>query len=118
MTSTPGVGVVDLTPDQLTAMANRCEDTGQSLATGMAQLIQRIESMPGAGAAFGALQTQSQTLNDGMRKIVNALDALAGKISNASGRFGVQDGDAAATINKAAMSTGDTSVMSILNGNG
>jgi uncharacterized protein YukE len=118
MTNTPGVGVVDLTPDQLVAMANRCEETGQDLATGMAQLVERIESMPGAGAAYGALQSQSQQLNDGMRQILNALDTLAGKISNASTKFGVQDGDAAATINKAAASTGDTGVISILNGAG
>ncbi|WP_344131966.1 WXG100 family type VII secretion target [Luedemannella flava] len=119
MTTTPGVGSVHATQQQLTAMAQKCEETGQSLASGMAQLIQRIESLSGtamAGAANNALQGASVQLNEGLKKILNALDELAGKMSNASSQFGVHDEDAANEIKAAAAATGDSSVMSILRG--
>ncbi|GAA1808020.1 hypothetical protein GCM10009682_32290 [Luedemannella flava] len=119
LTTTPGVGSVHATQQQLTAMAQKCEETGQSLASGMAQLIQRIESLSGtamAGAANNALQGASVQLNEGLKKILNALDELAGKMSNASSQFGVHDEDAANEIKAAAAATGDSSVMSILRG--
>jgi WXG100 family type VII secretion target len=119
LTTTPGVGSVHATQQQLTAMANKCEETGQSLSRGMAQLIQRIESLSGtamAGAANNALQGASVQLNEGLTKIINALDELAGKMSNASSQFGVHDEDAASEIKAAAAATGDGSVMSILRG--
>lgn len=83
-------------------MARRCEETGASLAQGMSQLIQRIESMPGAGAAHSALQTQSMHLHDGLTTILRALDELAGKIDAGAAHFGNRDSDDAADINKAA----------------
>lgn len=113
------MGSVHATQQQLTAMANKCEETGQSLARGMAQLIQRIESLSGtgmAGSANNALQGVSVQLNEGLTKILNALDELAGKMSNASSQFGVHDEDAANEIKAAAAATGNGSVMSILRG--
>jgi uncharacterized protein YukE len=100
-------------------MAQKCEETGQSVATGMAQLIQRIETLSGvgmAGQANAALQDVSIQLNDGLKKIISALDELAGKISSASSQYGVNDQDAASEIRSAAAATGDGSVMSILRG--
>jgi WXG100 family type VII secretion target len=100
-------------------MASKCEETGQSLASGMANLINRIESMNNrafAGSANTAFQDVSSQLNDGLRKILNALDDLAGKMSNASKQFGVQDEDAANTIRQAASSVHNGSVSSILRG--
>jgi WXG100 family type VII secretion target len=100
-------------------MAQRCENTGQSLARGMAQLISRIESMNNssfAGSANTAFQGVSADLNDGLRKILNALDELAGKMSDASTQFGVQDDDAANTIRQAAASVHNGSVSTILRG--
>jgi len=98
-------------------MARRCEETGASLASGMASLIQRIESMPGSGAFYGALQTQSTNLNDGLKRILQALDTLAGKIDAGAAHYGNQDSDDAADINKAAQmaSTGQGGVYGILN---
>lgn len=83
-------------------MARRCEETGASLAQGMSSLVQRIESMPGAGAAHGALQTQSAHMSDGLRRILTALDELAGKIDRGAAHYGARDEDDAAEINKAA----------------
>lgn len=83
-------------------MARRCEETGSSLAQGMSQLIQRIESMPGAGAAHSALQSQSGHLSDGLRRILTALDELAGKIDRGAAHYGARDEDDAAEINRAA----------------
>jgi WXG100 family type VII secretion target len=113
------MGQVHATQDQLSAMAQRCQDTGQGISTGMAQLLDRIQSLGGggmAGAANNALQGVSVQLNDGLTKIVNALDELAGKMSNASKQYGVHDEDAAQEIKSAAAATGDGSVMSILRG--
>jgi WXG100 family type VII secretion target len=113
------MGQVHATQDQLNAMAQRCEDTGQGLATGMAQLIDRIQALGGggmAGSANDALQGVSVQLNDGLTKIINALDELAGKMSSASKQYGVHDDDAAQEIRAAAASTGDSGVMSILRG--
>lgn len=99
-------------------MAQRCDDTGESLASGMAQLIQRIESLNGgafAGQANTAFQGVSQELNDGLRKIISALDELASKISSAGSTFTQHDGDAAQQIRHAASLEGGN-VTSVLNG--
>ena len=100
-------------------MAQKCEETGQSIARGAAQLIDRIQALSGAGmagTANAALQDVSLQLNEGLKQVLNALDELAGKMSNASSQFGVNDEDAAREIRAAAASTGDSSVMSILRG--
>ncbi len=113
------MGTVHATQDQLNAMAQRCEDTGQNLARGMAQLIQQIESLSGgamSGSANTALQNVSGELNQGLTTVLNALDGLAGKISNASKQYGVHDDDAAQEIRAAAGATGDSSVKNILTG--
>jgi WXG100 family type VII secretion target len=113
------LGQVHATQAQLNSMAQKCEETGQSLARGMAQLISRIESMNNtsfAGSANAAFQGASAQLNDGLTKILNALDELAGKMSDASKQFGVQDEDAAHTIQQAASSVHNGSVASILRG--
>jgi uncharacterized protein YukE len=113
------MGQVHATQHQLNAMAQRCEETGESLASGMAQLIQRIETLGGGsfrGAANAALQDVSVELNDGLKVILNALDDLAGKMSNASSQYGVHDDDAAQTIRSAAAATGGSSVLNILRG--
>ena len=107
------------TQEQLNAMAQRCEETGESIASGMAQLIDRIQALSGggmAGRANSALQDVSIQLNDGLRQILNALDELAGKMSSASSQYGVNDEDAANEIRQAAAATGDGSVMNILRG--
>lgn len=116
---TPGLGQVHATQEQLNAMAQRCQDTGESLATGMAQLLERIQTLGGAGmrgAANTALQDVSVQLNDGLRTILNALDELSGKISNASAQYGVHDEDAAQEIRAAATATGDSGVIGLLRG--
>jgi ABC-type transporter Mla subunit MlaD len=113
------MGQVHATQQQLNAMAQKCEETGQSVARGMAQLIDRIQSLGGAGmagSANAALQQVSVQLNEGLRTVLNALDELAGKMSSASSQYGVNDEDAAQEIRSAAAATGDSSVMSILRG--
>jgi WXG100 family type VII secretion target len=113
------LGQVHATQPQLNSMAQKCEQTGQSLSSGMAKLINQIESMNNrafAGAANSAFQDVSSQLNEGLRTILNALDELAGKMSNASKQFGVQDDDAANTIRQAASSVHSGSVSSILRG--
>ncbi|WP_207386240.1 WXG100 family type VII secretion target [Protofrankia symbiont of Coriaria ruscifolia] len=119
MTGTPGMGQVHATQAQLNSMASKCEETGQSIASGMAQLIDRIQALSGAGMAGRAnvaLQDVSFQLNEGLTKILNALDELAGKMSSASSQYGVHDDDAAQEIRAAAAATGDSSVMSVLRG--
>ncbi|WP_243709755.1 WXG100 family type VII secretion target [Micromonospora sp. 15K316] len=119
MTDTPGLGQVHATQEQLNAMAQRCNDTGESLAQGMAQLIERIQTLGGGGmrgSANNALQDVSVQLNDGLRTIITALDELSGKMTNAATQYGMNDEDAATEIRNAAAETGDTSVMSILRG--
>jgi WXG100 family type VII secretion target len=119
VTSTPGLGEVKASQAQLNAMASKCEETGQSIASGMAQLISRIEALSGtgmAGSANVALQDVSHQLNDGLKTVLNALDDLAGKMSHASSQYGVHDGDAAAEIRAAAQATGDSSITKILSG--
>ncbi|WP_436522308.1 WXG100 family type VII secretion target [Actinoplanes sp. HUAS TT8] len=113
------MGQVHATQEQLNSMAQRCEETGQSVSRGMAQLLDRIQSLGGggfSGAANTALQDVSVQLNDGLTKIINALDELAGKMSSASKQYGVHDDDAAQEIRSAAASTGDSSVIGILRG--
>jgi WXG100 family type VII secretion target len=113
------MGQVHATQEQLNSMAQRCEDTGQNVATGMAQLIDRIQALSGSGmegTANTALQGVSSQLNDGLTKIINALDELAGKMSSASKQYGVHDEDAANEIRNAAQSTGDSSILSIMRG--
>jgi len=103
----------------MAAMAQRCEDTGQNVATGMARLLDRIQALSGAGmagTANNALQDVSVQLNDGLTKIINALRELSGKMSNASTQFGASDEDAAQEIRSAAAATGDSAVISILRG--
>ena len=119
MTGTPGVGQVSATQEQLNAMAQRCQDTGENLATGMAQLLDRIQSLSGAGmsgSANNALQSVSGELNSGLTTILNALDELSGKISNASSQYGVNDEDAAQEIRAAAEMTGNSTVINALRG--
>jgi len=113
------MGQVHATQEQLNAMAQRCEDTGQNVSTGMAQLLDRIQALGGSGmegTANNALQGVSVQLNDGLKKIINALDELAGKMSSASKQYGVHDDDAAQEIRAAAAATGDGSVVGILRG--
>ncbi len=113
------MGQLHATQDQLNTMAQRCEETGQHIAGGMAKLLERIQSLGGGGfqgTANNALQDVSVQLNDGLTKIINALDELAGKMSSASKQYGVHDEDAAREIRNAAASTGDSSVISILRG--
>lgn len=92
----------------------------ENLATGMAQLLDRVTDLAASkgmsGTANNALQSVSGDLNNGLTKILNALDELAGKISSASKEYGVQDEDAASTIRQAAGDTGDTAVMTALRG--
>lgn len=100
-------------------MAQRCESTGQELAKGMAQLVDRIQSLSGggmSGAANSALQGVSGDLNRGLTTILNSLDELAGKISSASTQYGVHDDDAAHEIRAAAETTGNSMVESLLRG--
>jgi len=113
------MGQVHATQDQLNSMAQKCEDTGQNISLGMAQLLEQIQSLGGGGfqgTANNALQDVSAQLNDGLKKIINALDELAGKMSSASKQYGTHDEDAAQEIRAAAASTGDSSVISILRG--
>jgi WXG100 family type VII secretion target len=113
------MGQVHATQEQLNAMAQRCEDTGRDISTGMGQLLDRIQSLGGTGMegnANNALQGVSMQLNDGLTKIINALDELAGKMSNASKQYGVHDDDAAQEIRAAAAATGDGTVIGILRG--
>lgn len=100
-------------------MAQQCEETGQELATGMAQLLDRIQGLSGSGMrgnANNALQSVSGELNHGLTTILNALDELAGKISNASTQYGVHDDDAAQEIRSAAHATHNSSVIHALRG--
>jgi uncharacterized protein YukE len=104
LTGTPGVGNVHATQAQLNQMA---------------QLLDRVTDLGGSGmsgSANSALQNVSADLNNGLSKVLNALDELSGKISNASSQFGVQDDDAASTIRNAAGATGDGAVISALRG--
>jgi uncharacterized protein YukE len=85
----------------------------------MAQLLDRITSLSGtgmAGTANNALQSVSNDLNHGLTTILNALDRLSGKISDASTQYGVQDEDAAREIRTAAEATGNSSVINALRG--
>jgi len=98
-------------------MAQKAEETGQSLARGMAQLISRIEAMNNAsfaGSANAAFQGVSAQLNDGLSKILQALNELAGKMTDASQKFGSSDEDAANEIRQAGASIGDGNVAAIL----
>jgi uncharacterized protein YukE len=100
-------------------MANKCEETGESIASGMAQLLSRIQGLSGAGMAGqanAALQSVSAQLNDGLTKILQALDELGAKMVNASSTLGFNDADAAADIRAAAEATGDSTIISILTG--
>lgn len=100
-------------------MAQRCQDTGETLATGMAQLLDRIQSLSGggmAGAANNALQSVSSELNSGLTTILRALDELSGKISNASTQYGLNDDESAQEIQAAAAATGNSVVINTLRG--
>ena len=100
-----------LSADQvsLNATAQKCETTGQSLAQGMAQLIAKIEDLGGggmAGSTYGALSSVSGQLDDGLKKILQALNDLAGKMSDAALKYGSHDSDAAQEINSVAAGVG------------
>jgi WXG100 family type VII secretion target len=113
------MGNVHATQAQLNNMAERCQTVRETLAQGMAQLLDRITDLGGggmSGSANNALQSVSGELNNGLMKILNALDELSGKISTASRDYGVQDDDAANTIRQAAAETGDGAVISALRG--
>ncbi|AEV82479.1 hypothetical protein ACWT_1461 [Actinoplanes sp. SE50] len=113
------MGQVHATQEQLNRMAQRCEETGENISRGMAGLRERIEGLSGGGfqgSANNALQDVTGQLTEGLAKIVNALDELAGKMSSASKQYGTHDEDAAHDIRAAAASTGDGSVVSILRG--
>jgi uncharacterized protein YukE len=113
----PGIGQVSATQTQLDAMAQKCQETRESIADGMARLIQRIESITMRGAANNALQEKSVQLNEGLQKVMDALDELSGKISNASTQYGVQDGEAAQTLQSIASDySGSSGVASVLRG--
>jgi len=119
LTTTPGVGNVHATQAQLNQMAQRCQDVRERLATGMAQVLDRVTDLSGkgmSGSANSALQGVSNDLNEGLTKVLNALDTLSGQISSASTQFGTQDDDAASTIRNAAAATGDGAVISALRG--
>lgn len=113
------MGTVHATQAQLNAMASRCEETGSSIATGMAQLIDRVQTLSGAGLAGQAnvaLQDVSGQLNEGLKKILDALGELAGKMTSAGTQYSVQDDDAAREIRDAASATGNNNVVTILRG--
>jgi hypothetical protein len=120
LTNTPGIGTVHATQQQLNHMAQRCQDVREILASGMAQLLDRVTDLSASrgmsGTANNALQSVSADLNNGLTKILNALDELSGKISSASTEYGVQDDDAAETIRQAAGDTADTAVITALRG--
>ncbi|MFC4064070.1 WXG100 family type VII secretion target [Actinoplanes subglobosus] len=118
MAGTPGMGQVHATQEQLNAMATRCADTGQNISRGMGQLLGQIQGLSGgafAGTANNALQDVSAQLNDGLAKIMQALDELGGKMSAASQTYGVNDDEAAQAIRGAAAG-GDSAVLSALRG--
>jgi uncharacterized protein YukE len=109
--TTPGMGQVHATQEQLTAMATRCSDTGQNISRGMNQLLGQIQGLSGgafAGTANNALQDVSAQLNDGLSKIMQALSA-------ASQTYGVNDDEAAQSIRGAAAG-GDSAVLNALRG--
>lgn len=103
------MGQVHATQEQLTIMANRCSDTGQSISRGMGRLLGQIQGLSGgafAGTANNALQDVSVQLSDGLNKIMQALDELGGKMSSASVAYGVNDDEAAQAIRGAATAGG------------
>jgi uncharacterized protein YukE len=109
-------GDFKLSPDQLQRVTSQCQGTGDSLSRGMANLISEISSMPGAGAAYQALQTQSANLDEGMRKILRALDELADKMGAASVDFSNDDQQFGDNITRAAQSVQGGSAYSALSG--
>ncbi|GLY01730.1 hypothetical protein Acsp01_21090 [Actinoplanes sp. NBRC 101535] len=111
------MGQVHATQEQLTAMAQRCDDTGQNISQGMRQLLGQIQGLSGAGfqgTANNALQDVSGQLNDGLAKIMSALSELGAKMSSASTQYGVNDEEAAQSIRTAGVVDG--SVAGILRG--
>jgi WXG100 family type VII secretion target len=116
MPDTPGVGQVTATTAQLNAMAQRCQETRDSIAEGMARLVQRIESIAMKGATNSALQEKSVQLNQGLRTVMDALDELSGKISSASTQYGVRDEEAAQDLASIAAESGSSAVTTALRG--
>lgn len=107
------------TPENLGILAKKCETTGENIAGGMNQLIQRIENLRGGGlvgATGTALGNASDQLNRGLTTILNALEELAGKINRAGSHYTLRDQDSARTITSAA--GGDGGVLNILQGKG
>ncbi|MEV6306865.1 WXG100 family type VII secretion target [Actinoplanes sp. NPDC051861] len=110
-------GQFHATQEQLTAMARRCGETGQTVSSGMNQLMGQIQTLGGGGfqgTANNALQEVSVQLNEGLRKIMSALDELGGKMSTAASAFATNDEDAAQAIRSGAAV--DSSVVNILRG--
>ena len=100
-------------------MAQRCGSTGDSIRSGMNQLVGQIQALSGggmAGQANNALQDVSAQLNDGLSKIMAALDELGGKMTDAAGRYTINDEDAAADIRNAPGASTDSSVVNALRG--
>lgn len=96
-------------------MAQRCQETRESIETGMNNLVRRIESITMRGEANNALQMKSAELNRGLRTVLDALDELSGKISKASTQYGAQDDEAARDLRAIAADSGG-SVVSVLRG--
>ena len=109
-------GDFNLSPDQLQRVQSQCQGTGDSLSRGMQSLIGEISGMPGAGAAYQALQTQSVNLDEGMRKILRALDNLAEKMGAANVDFSHTDQEFGDNITRAAQSAQGGSAYSALSG--
>ncbi|MFC7533454.1 WXG100 family type VII secretion target [Actinoplanes sp. GCM10030250] len=112
-------GQLHATQEQLNTMAQRCGETGQTVSSGTNRLMGQIQSLSGAGfqgTANNALQDVSVQLNEGLRKIMSALDELGGKMSSAASTFGANDDEAAQSIRAGAAPGLDQSVVNILRG--
>ena len=91
-------------------MVDQITTTRQSIADGAARLMEEIENLGGAGmagTANGALQgTSGALLNDGLTKVLSALDQLGDFLTGASQSSQSRDEEAAADIAKAANAHG------------
>ena len=85
-------------------MATRCRDLASSLQTGMSQLITQVEDLSGVslnGSANVALQGVSAELDDGMRKILQALNNLGDNMDRNANLYAQQDADHASQLKSA-----------------
>jgi hypothetical protein len=107
---------------KLESTARKCETTGQSLAQGMGQLIGKIEDLGSGrnmvGMSYQALLNESQHLDSGLRTILQALNELAGKMSDAAQKYGSAVDDASREIQAVGnmAGTNDLSISSLLRG--